>query len=147
MFADLLKRLTAPSPAPLAEDDARMALSALLVRLARSDGNYAAVEMEEIEKVLAARYDLDEGEAQDLRREAEVMEELAPDTVRFTRAIKEAVAYEDRLAVVEAAWSVVMADGDRAREEDALMRLIASLLGVNDRDSNIARRRAQGLAG
>jgi uncharacterized tellurite resistance protein B-like protein len=64
--------------------------------------------------------------------------------VRFTQAIKAAVPYEDRRRVVESAWSVVLADGARADEEDALMRLVANLLGVNDRDSNLARRRAQG---
>ena len=31
MFSDFLKRLTAPDPAPLGEDDARLALAALLV--------------------------------------------------------------------------------------------------------------------
>ncbi len=36
-----------------------------------------------------------------------------------------------------------MADGARADEEDALMRLISNLLGVNDRDSHLARQRAQ----
>ena len=68
----------------------------------------------------------------------------APDTVRFTRAIKDAVAYEDRRAVVQAAWSVVLADGARAEEENALMRLIASLLGVSDVDSALARQAAGG---
>ena len=67
------------------------------------------------------------------------VEAEAPDMVRFTRAIKDAVAYEDRLAVVEAAWTVVLADGARAQEENALMRLIASLLGVSDVDSARAR--------
>ena len=48
-------------------------------------------------------------------------------------------------AVVEAAWSVVLVDGERANEEDALLRLIASLLGVNDRDSALARQKAAAL--
>lgn len=147
MFASLLKRLTAPAPEPLADDDARLALSALLVRIARSDGDYARSEVDQIERVLAARYGLDTAATTELRREAELMEQAAPDTVRFTRAIKDAVAYEDREAVVSAAWQVVLADGTRAHEEDATMRLIANLLGVNDRDSNIARRKASGLEG
>ncbi len=43
---------------------------------------------------------------------------------------------------MRALWQVVLADGERDHEEDALMRLLASLLGVNDRDSAIARQRA-----
>ena len=38
MFADLLRRLTAPEPERLSDPDARLALAALLVRLARADG-------------------------------------------------------------------------------------------------------------
>ena len=46
------------------------------------------------------------------------------------------------LAKLRALWQVVLADGARDAEEDALMRLLASLLGVNDRDSALARQRA-----
>ncbi|MFC3118752.1 tellurite resistance TerB family protein [Jhaorihella thermophila] len=144
MFTDFLKRLTDPGPQRLPGADARLALAALLVRIARSDNDYAQTEIARIDRILAARYGLGPFAAAALRREAEALEAEAPDTVRFTRAIKEAVAYDDRRAVVETAWSVVLADGQRAEEEDALMRMIASLLGVNDRDSALARQKAEG---
>ena len=67
--------------------------------------------------------------------------------MRFTRAIKQAVAYEDRTAVIEALWSIVLADGTRDHEEDAELRLLANLLGVNDRDSARARQRVQKAQG
>lgn len=146
MFDKLLKAMLAPTPAPLTDSDARLALAALLVRIARADNDYASTERDTIDRVLAARYQLSAWEAQALRHEAEGLEAEAPDTVRFTRAIKEAVPYDDRLGVIAAGWQVVLADRTRASEEDALMRLVASLLGVSDRDSNIARQRAQGSA-
>ena len=141
MFGEFLKRLTQPDPAPLVETDARLALTALLVRIARSDGDYATAERDRIDRITSQRYALTPFEAPTLRAQAETLESEAPDTVRFTRAIKAAVPYEDRRAVVEAAWSVVLVDGERAKEEDALLRLIASLLGVNDRDSAKARQK------
>ena len=141
MFADFLKTLITPEPQPLSDADARLALTALLVRLARTDGVYTPDEIARIEKIAAARYGLSTDEATDLRARAEVLESEAPDTVRFTRAIKDAVAYEDRIGVVEALWSVALADGARDAEEDALIRLAANLLGVNDRDSAMARQR------
>ena len=143
MFGDFIRRLTPPNPAPLADNDARLALTALLVRIARADHDYAAAEIAQIDRITAARYGLAEAEAQALRRQAETLETQAPDTVSFTRAIKDAVDYDDRRAVVEALWQVVLADGDRADEENALMRLTANLLGVSDRDSALARQTAQ----
>jgi uncharacterized tellurite resistance protein B-like protein len=143
MFADFLKRLTAPEPQALPDSDARLALTALLVRIARSDGDYADAERQRIDRLTAARYGLSPFEAVDLRSRAEVLESEAPDTVRFTRAIKDAVAYEDREAVLEALWEVVLADGVRDHEEDALLRMVAPLLGVNDRNSNLVRQRVE----
>ena len=141
MFGSFLKSLLEPQAEPLHDDDARLAMTALLVRLARADNEYAAAEIHRITQVIMARYELAEPEAIALRKTAETLEQEAPDTVRFTRAIKDRVAYEDRIAVVEALWQVALADGNRDAEEDALLRLVVSLLGVTDVDSASARRR------
>ncbi|MEL7115663.1 MAG: TerB family tellurite resistance protein [Pseudomonadota bacterium] len=143
MFGDLLKRLTEPEPVALPDEDARLALGALLVRVAKTDGDFAQEEAAQIDKILAKRYGLSPFEATALRKEAETMEGEAPDTVRFTRAIKDAVAYEDRLGVLEALWAVVLADGVRDHHENTMLRLVANLLGINDRDSNLARKRVE----
>jgi uncharacterized tellurite resistance protein B-like protein len=127
----------------LDDGDARLALSALLVRVARSDGDYAQQEKGLIEQLMQERYGLSASGAAELMTQAEALEAEAPDTVRFTRAIKDAVAYEDRMAVIEALWKVVLADGVREAEEDALMRMVASFLGINDRDSALARQRVE----
>jgi len=59
MLADLIRRLTgAPDPSPLHPDDCRLALAALMVRLARSDGHYDTVERLRIEQMLMTRYGL-----------------------------------------------------------------------------------------
>ncbi|MEM9427115.1 MAG: TerB family tellurite resistance protein [Pseudomonadota bacterium] len=143
MFGDLLRRMSAPDPDPLDDGDARLALAALLVRIARSDGDYDADEIKRIDALLSKRFGLGPFEVASLRRDAETLEEEAPDTVRFTRAIKDAVPYEERSHVVEDLWEIVLADGERDHEEDALMRLVAPMLGINDRDSALARQRAQ----
>lgn len=143
-FKSFLDKLLAPAPALLPDEDARLALTALLVRLARSDRSYADVERDRIDRILRSRFGLDTGAAQILREQGEGLEAAAPDTVRFTRALKEAVPYEDRSGVIEALWQVALADGRRDDDEDALIRLAASLLGVNDVDSARARQRAEG---
>jgi len=141
MFAEFIKRLTQPDPAQLPDGDARLALTALLVRIAKSDNEYAPSERARIDQIIAKRYALDADGTASLRADAEALEAEAPDTVRFTRAIKDAVPFEARLGVIEALWQVVLADGTRDEAEDALLRMVAPMLGISDVDSAMARQR------
>ena len=145
MFDALLRRLTAPTPDRLPEPDADLALAALLVRLARADGDYAQVEMARIDNILASRYNLTPWAAAKMRAQAESLEQEAPDTVRFTRAIKDATALEDRAGLLQAMWSVALVDDNRDAGEDQLMRLVTNLLGLTDQESALARQKASKL--
>ena len=139
MFASLF---SSKSPGIERDISVSEAMAALMVRIAKSDDDYSTTEIARIDAVLGLLYQLSADQAAKLRQTAEALEAEAPDTVRFTRAIKEEVPYEERFDVVRALWQVVLADGARDAEEDALMRLLASLLGVNDRDSALARQQA-----
>ena len=143
---DLLRRLLAPAPERLPKPDAGLALAALLVRVAKTDGLYAAEEVERIDRVLARRHRFGPFEAARLRSEAETVEAAAPDTVRFTQALKAATALEDRAELMEALWSVAIVDGERDALEDRMMRMVATLLGLTDVESALARQRAERAA-
>lgn len=143
MFETFLRRLTGTQPSPLPPADARLALAALLVRAARVNGDYAASQVACIDRTLARRYGLDADATARLRAAAETLEAEAPDTVRFTRAIKATTDWEDRAAELEMLWEVILADGLRDHEESGFMRLVADLLGFNDRDSALARQRIE----
>lgn len=140
---DILRRLLAPAPTPLTRPDAQLALAALLVRIARTDDLYAVEEVERIDRVLALRHGLDPFQAAKLRTEAEALEAEAPDTVRFTQALKAAVPLEERAELMTALWSVALADGERDAHEDRLLRMVATLLGLTDVESAQARQRAE----
>lgn len=141
MIGGLIDRLLGTAPEAPSDEDARLALAALMVRIARADNNYETVEKERIDALLRTRYGLGEEAARVLRAEAEEVEAAAPDTVRFTRAIKDAVPHEERLAVLEALWSVVLADDEREQHEDALLRVVSNLLGLTDTESARARQK------
>ena len=143
MFTDFFHRLTNSAPHRLPALDARLALGALLVRVAKADNSYAYLEIARIDRILGLRYGLDTVDAAKLRATCEAIETEAPDTVRFTRAIKDAVPYEDRTSVMEALWEIVLADGVRDAQEDALLRMIAPLLGIEDQDSALIRQRVE----
>lgn len=149
MFRNLLSRLFSDddAPAALAADDAGVAIAALLVRLARSDGRYTDRERHNIDAILARRDGLSVANAAERRAAAEMIEAEAPDTVRFTRLIKDRVPLEHRADVVSAMWEVAYADGERSPSEDAVIRLTSSLLGVTDRESAVARQDVQQAIG
>lgn len=141
MLEELLNRLRGePDTTQLSPESGRLALAAIMVRLARTDGRYTSSEMGQIDAVLAGRYGLGPDAVKALRADAEATEAVAPDTVSFTRVIKDAVPYEDRVGVIEALWRVAAADGVNA-DERGFLRLVASLIGVTDQDSGLARQR------
>ena len=142
MFRNLLPRLFGDDIPPdtcLSADDAELAVAALLIRVARADRHYGDDERRRIDAILAQRRRLDATDARDRRAAAEMLEAEAPDTVRFTRAIKDRIPLDQRVAVISGMWEIALADGDRSPEEDAAIRLTAGLLGVTDQDSARAR--------
>ncbi|HMQ42415.1 MAG TPA: TerB family tellurite resistance protein [Paracoccus sp. (in: a-proteobacteria)] len=143
MFRNLMSRLfdqESPS-SQLQGTDAEVAIAALLVRVARADDHYTAQEEARIDQILARRRGLDLNEAAEHRAAAEMIEGEAPDTVRFTRQIKDRIPLDDRSGVLAAMWEITYADGERSADEESLVRLVAGLLGINDRDSALIRQR------
>ena len=142
MLKNILKIFADDNVSQLEPDDARLAITALMIRVARSDDDYSKAELNNIISLISARFKLSNDEANELLKEAELVEEQAPDTVRFTKSIKSAIDFDDRLAIIEDLWSVVLTDSFRDTNEDALIRTVVSLLGVSDKDSAFARQRA-----
>jgi uncharacterized tellurite resistance protein B-like protein len=128
----------------LPPEDARLAIASVLVMAARADDHYDASEQAMIDRALMKRFKLDAAQARGLREEGEAAEAEAIDLFQFTRAIKAAIPIEDRVAILEELWTVILADGVRDPHEDSLMRQMADRLGLSDMDSALARRRVQG---
>lgn len=152
MFRNLLSRLFTDEagPQPLAAPDAEVAIAALLVRVARADAHYEQAERQRIDQILARRRGLTPHQAAERRAAAEMIEAEAPDTVRFTRLIKDRIALDDRAGIIAAMWEVAYADDHRDADEESMIRLVAGLLGITDRDSALIRQRvldAMGLGG
>lgn len=130
--------------AELQPEDGRLAIASVLVMAARADGKYEAAEQATIDRVLMTRFKLSVDQARGLRAEGEAAEAEAVDIYQFTKAIKEAIPYDDRLAVVEELWGVILSDGERDPFEDTLMRQIVDRLGLSPMDSALARQKVQG---
>ena len=143
MFSRFIERLTGSQAEPKKVENGSVVFAALLVRIARADGVFDHNERQSILQSLQGRYNLDEPQAQNLLAEGETLESSAQDTQHFTSRIKSDVPLDDRFEIMVCVWSTVLADGERAPEEDAAARLIAPLLGLDDVTSAKARQQAQ----
>lgn len=116
---------------PLPETDARHALGALMVRAAKADHLYLFEEVQQIDKVLAERNDLNPVEAAKMRAACEKLEAQMPATEDLAEALKTAVTEEEKEATVAALWKVVFADGIEHENEDELLHQVEAVLGVS----------------
>ncbi|WP_187430244.1 hypothetical protein ROLI_008130 [Roseobacter fucihabitans] len=141
MFEKLFPRR---SPKPLPQPDAQLALGALLVRIAFADRSYLASEIGQIDRILAATFNLKPVEAAKLRATCEALERQAPGTPEFAQILRQEVDYADRKALAGAMWSVALADGHQDEDEEIQLLAIETALGLTDEDIAVARENALG---
>jgi uncharacterized tellurite resistance protein B-like protein len=123
-------------------DELQLAVAALLVEAARMDDNFDAGERASIERLLAARFDLGAEAVHTLVTAAEKKMSETAQYFPFTHAITTRLSTEERVGIIEMLWEVAYADGVLDPQEDMLLRQIAGLIHVPDRDRGEARKRA-----
>ena len=141
---DRLKRLfEAKDEAPRAHafEDRQLAAAALLVEAAMMDASFDAAERERIETLLREHFNLSAEETAALLTEAERAARESVQWHGFTQAIKEGFEHAERVRLIEMLWEVAYADGRLHDYEASLLRRIAGLLYVSDRESGEARKR------
>jgi uncharacterized tellurite resistance protein B-like protein len=115
------------------------AAAVLLVIAARLDGRMGPDERDSIVRLLRTR--LGVGDADALVNEADEEAAASTDFYRVTRAIKDCLEVDQRAGIIEMLWEVAYADGMVHDYEANLVRRVAGLLHVEDRNAGEARRR------
>lgn len=131
-----------PVPEASPEEERRAVTAALLVQAALMDGEFAEAEHEVIKRLLTEEFDLEPGDVETLIGDAEEAVQQSSQLFGFTRTASGHLDHEDRIGLMEMLWQVVYADGVVHDYESNLMRRIAGLLHVTDRESAHARQRA-----
>jgi len=139
MLERILNAFAAPKPAPLPEPDEKLALGALMVRVAKSDHAYKFSEISRIDRLLAGLNGIGPVEAAKMRATCERLDKAAPDTEDFAHLIRETVRFEARIEALEALWEVVLADGKKREEELQVVEEVRAALGLSHQDSAKAR--------
>jgi uncharacterized tellurite resistance protein B-like protein len=143
MFDHIFGLLTGRGADPALDDERqlRVCVAALLVEAARMDDRFDDAERQAVQRILGERYGLSPWETAELLGAAERAVDQSAQLFRFTDAVVQRVPVEDRVRILEMLWEVAYADGVLNPEEDQLLRRIAGLIHVSDRDRALARQR------
>lgn len=148
---DRLKALLTPSssgrPKAASLQDKPLACAALMAQAAILDGHFDETERALVRDLVQRRFGLNAEEAGTLIEAGLERAEGSNHLLGFTRTIKERFDESERIALMDMLWDVVFADGVLHDYEANLMRRIAGLIYVSDRDNGAARKRAKHRAG
>ena len=134
-------------PSQFADNDYRLAATALLVHAAAIDGDMSKRERDTLRAVVKRRFALDDARADELIDKATAAEHESVDLYHFTSLLNRVLDEEGRAKVVEMMWEIVYADGIRDELEDNLLWRAADLLGVSPRERIELRQRIAKAAG
>ncbi len=132
---------------PATQDEAHIATAALLIEAALSDDDYQDVERNAIINVLVRHYSISDADARDLVQEAEKAQAASEQLFYFTRTVKDSFPVETRVQMIEMLWEIAYADGVVSKFEANLVRRIAGLIYVSDRERGDARKRVMARLG
>ncbi len=114
--------------------DINLACAALLCEAASMDGSYDEEEKKIIIKLIKKQFDLNEEKAIEIVCEGEKLSQESSQIYGFTKVIKQSWALEKRIKILEMLWQVAYADGVLDPAEDMLIRRVAGLIHVEDKE-------------
>jgi len=109
----------------------RIATCAILLEIANSDDEFSPGERVKIIEILRGKFDLSEDEARELIEISSLYINKSIDLWTFTSTINKSFSEGEKLAVLDAIWEVIYADGELSGHEDTLVHKLSFLLGLN----------------
>lgn len=112
-----------------------------MVEAAKLDGTFDDAERTRIAGLLEQRFGMEAQDIAALIAAADEETDLAGGLYGFTRTVRDNFDHAERVAMIEMLWDVAYADGILHDFEANLLRRVAGLLYVTDRESGEARKR------
>lgn len=111
-----------------------LATATLLIELTRADFSSTADEIAMARRLLANKFGLDGLAVERLIAQATERAERAVSLHEFTHRLNQALSPAEKAAVIEMLWRLSLADERLDKHEEQLIRRIAGLLHVPDRE-------------
>lgn len=142
MLKALKELFNSEAAATPSDQELKLAAATLMYEMVRSDGLVDDVELQHMTDLLKQEFDL---EADVLNELFEAAQESAHEAISlqgFTRKICDNWGNEKRVKMIEYLWTLALADEHIDPHERHLVRKIAGLLYVNERETQIAKAQA-----
>ena len=110
----------------------QLAVASLMITTAKHDSIFDEIEKEEILKLLNNYYKLTDESLINLFEISDSMVDNASDIHQFTSKINSSLDDEEKLAIIEMLWKIIIADGRIDDYENALVRKLSGLLYIDD---------------
>ena len=128
---------TAPS-----DHDLKLAAATLMYEMIRSDGDVDDLELQHMRDLLKKEFDLEPESILKLTEDAQRSANDAISLQKFTREICENWDNPKRVKMIEYLWTIALADEHIDPHERHLVRKLAGLLYVTDKEIQTAKARA-----
>jgi uncharacterized tellurite resistance protein B-like protein len=111
-------------------EDLHLAAAALLVELVYADEDFSDVERHHVEGVLQREFGMTASQARQLVELTEAQRDVGFDVRELTSVISSHYGTDQKAALVDAMWGLVLADGELARKERYFMGEVMELMGL-----------------
>ena len=112
----------------------QVATAALLVEIAKADGDFSKDERKRIIDLMKNDFDLDDECVSEL---LELSEKKVKDSVsiyEFSSVINESFTQQEKLELIKNLWRIIYEDGKLDSHEDRLIKIIGSTMNIEHKD-------------
>jgi len=112
----------------------KVATAALLVEIAKADGDFSDEERKRIIDLMKKEFSLDNKYVNEL---LELSEQKVKDSIsvyEFTSVINETFSQNEKLDLIKNLWRIIYEDGKLDSHEDRLIKIIGSTLNLEHKD-------------
>lgn len=113
-----------------ATHDVNVATCALLLEIAKIDGEFSEVEQENIVEILKKEFQLSEDYIRDISQIADQELKDSHDLWQFTNLINNYYDRMEKIRIIEIIWKVIYSDGTLDKHEDYLVHKLSRLLNL-----------------
>ena len=143
---EYLKRILAPegnqqstgdhyNPTPkLSAKKYQVATAALLIEIAKADGNFSDDEKKRIIELMKNEFDLEDKLVSELFELSEEKVKESISVYEFSSVINESFTREEKIELMKNLWRVIYEDGKLDSHEDRLIKIIGSTLNLEHKD-------------